>query len=300
MISKTYLWDKIYWTSRLKMAKILIVGNGFLGKNLHNVAIKNKISIEISDYKKNGIDVTNIASIDKFFEIHCPEIVVNCSVISQVDECEKNPKHALNVNAYGAENVAKACKKYNTKLIHISTDSVFNGKKGMYTESDKLEPKNEYARTKKIGEELVRKTLDNHIIIRTNFYGKNENGNNLFDWILNSLENNEKITGFSDIIFNPLEINNLCSMIIELISSKFLGTIHLTSDEIFSKFEFCKKIAFYLEYPEELVKEGISTNTNLIAKRPLNTTLSNKLSKTILKTKQITLQTFLEEFKAKL
>ena len=300
MISKTYLWDKIYWTRRLKMVKILIVGNGFLGKNLHNIAIKNKISIEISDYKKNGIDVTNISSIDKFFEIHCPEIVVNCSAISQVDECEKNPKHALNVNAYGAENVAKVCKKYNTKLIHISTDSVFNGKKGMYTESDKLEPKNEYARTKKIGEELVRKTLDNHIIIRTNFYGKNENGNNLFDWILNSLENNEKITGFSDIIFNPLEINNLCSMIIELISSKFLGTIHLTSDEIFSKFEFCKKIAFYLEYPEELVKEGISTNTNLIAKRPLNTTLSNKLSKTILKTKQITLQTFLEEFKAKL
>ena len=282
------------------MVKILIVGNGFLGKNLHNIAIKNKISIEISDYKKNGIDVTNISSIDKFFEIHCPEIVVNCSVISQVDECEKNPKHALNVNAYGAENVAKACKKYNTKLIHISTDSVFNGKKGMYTESDKLEPKNEYARTKKIGEELVRKTLDNHIIIRTNFYGKNENGNNLFDWILNSLENNEKITGFSDVIFNPLEINNLCSMIIELISSKFLGTIHLTSNEIFSKFEFCKKIAFYLEYPEELVKKGISTNANLIAKRPLNTTLSNKLSKTILKTKQITLQTFLEEFKAKL
>ena len=273
MISKTYLWDKIYWTRRLKMVKILIVGNGFLGKNLHNVAIKNKISIEISDYKKNGIDVTNIASIDKFFEIHCPEIVVNCSVISQVDECEKNPKHALNVNAYGAENVAKVCKKYNTKLIHISTDSVFNGKKGMYTESDKLEPKNEYARTKKIGEELVRKTLDNHIIIRTNFYGKNENGNNLFDWILNSLENNEKITGFSDVIFNPLEINNLCSMIIELISSKFLGTIHLTSNEIFSKFEFCKKIAFYLEYPEELVKKGISTNANLIAKRPLNTTL---------------------------
>jgi len=89
-------------------------------------------------------------------------------------------------------------------------------------------------------------------------------------------------------------------MIIELISSKFLGTIHLTSDEIFSKFEFCKKIAFYLEYPEELVKEGISTNVNLIAKRPLNTTLSNKLSKTILKTKQTALQIFLEEFKAKL
>ena len=282
------------------MAKILIIGNGFLGEKLHNVVIKNKISVEISDYKKNGIDVTNISSINKFFEIHCPEIVVNCSAVSRVDECEKNPKHALNVNAYGAENVAKACKKYNAKLIHISTDSVFNGKKGMYTESDKLEPINEYSRTKKIGEELVRKTLDNHIIIRTNFYGKNENGNNLFNWILSSLENNEKITGFSDVIFNPLEINNLCSMIIELISSKFLGTIHLTSDEIFSKFEFCKKIAFYLEYPEELVKEGISTNTNLIAKRPLNTTLSNKLSKTILKTKQTALQTFLEEFKAKL
>lgn len=282
------------------MAKILIIGNGFLGKNLHNTAIKNKISVEISDYKKNGIDVTNISSINKFFEMYCPEIVVNCSAVSQVDESEKNQKHALNVNAYGAENVAKACKKYNVKLIHISTDSVFNGKKGMYTEKDTLNPINQYSKTKKIGEELVRKTLDNHIIIRTNFYGKNENGDNLFNWILTSLENNEKITGFSDIIFNPLEISNLCSMIIELTSSKFLGTIHLTSDEIFNKYEFCKKIAFYLGYSEKLIKEGKSTNANLIAKRPCNTTLSNKLSKTILKTKQTSLQIFLEGFKEKL
>ena len=279
------------------MSKLLIVGNGFLGNAIYEETKKQKLESKVSDYHENGIDVTKINTIERVFEREKPEIVINCSAISNVDEIESNSENALNVNSYGSKNLAISCKKYHSKLIHISTDSVFDGKRGMYTENDITNPINEYSKSKKLAENWIIESLENHIIVRTNFYGKNKKGEKLFDWIIQNLERKSKIIGFSDIIFNPLEINNLSKMILELSRVDFNGTIHLSNNEVFSKFDFCKKIANVLGFSENLIEKGTINNSKLLAKRPQNTTLSNKLSTKILNTKPILLTDYLNEFK---
>ena len=127
--------------------KWLIIGNGFLGNTIFETIDKNKNEVKISDYKNNGIDVTDDSSIEEFFQKFIPDITINCAAVSKVDIIENNSKGALEVNGYGSQKIALACKKYNSRLIHISTDSVFDGKKGMYIETDHVNPINEYAKT---------------------------------------------------------------------------------------------------------------------------------------------------------
>lgn len=280
--------------------KWLIIGNGFLGKTIFESIDKNKNEVQISDYKNEGIDVTDNSSIQEYFQKFLPDITINCAAISNVDNIENNPNAGLEVNAYGSQKIALACKKYNSKLIHISTDSVFDGKKGMYTEIDSVHPINEYAKTKCLAEDFIKESLKNHVIIRTNFYGIDPSRNNLLNWIITKLENQETIRGFTDVIFNPLEIHNLAEMIIEIGKLDFIGIIHLASDEVFSKFEFCKKVSKYLGYNEKLVIKGKSNHSKLIAKRPTNTSLDNSLSKKIIKTNQINLKSFCIELRTKL
>ena len=280
----------------LKMIDLLIIGNGFLGDNLQKNAINQGLKSHISDYKKSGADVTNISSIEKVIEEEKPRIVINCSAISNIDIIENNPKKAFEVNATGVKNIAIICKKFNLKLIHISTDSVFDGTKKMYTEKDIPNPINEYSKSKKMGEELIRKYLKKHVIIRTNFYGKNPKEKNLYDWVKNQIKNNSEIIGFDDIIFNPLEINNLSKLILELMETNFTGTIHLANNEILTKYQFCKIIAEFFGYSDSKIKQGSIKDVKLNARRPLNTTLSNKLSTKILNTKLITLKEYLNKY----
>jgi dTDP-4-dehydrorhamnose reductase len=213
--------------------------------------------------------------------------------LTNIDQIEINSSEAYQVNGIGAKNVSVISNREKIKLIHISTDSVFDGKKGMYDENDSPFPINEYAKSKKMGEDYVKEICDRYVIIRTNFYGYNKQGNNLFNWVLTNLKNNKPITGFYDVFFNPLEVENLSMIIIELILSGFDGVIHLSSDDVMSKYQYALKIAEILDLDKSLLIKGSILNSNLLAKRPLNTTLSNVKAKKILKTPLISLDDWL-------
>ena len=207
------------------MKDLPIVGNDFLGGILHKNAIQLGLDSNISDYKKSGIDVRNISSIEEILKQEEPKVVINCSAISNVDAIEKDATNAIAVNANGAKNLATICNKLNLKLIYISTDSVFDGNKGMYSEDDKANPINIYGQSKFLGEKLVSENCDNYVIVRTNFYGYEKNGNFLFNWILKNLRSNQEIVGFDDILFTPLEVRNLSQQLHELISKDFVGIL---------------------------------------------------------------------------
>ena len=163
----------------------------------------------------------------------------------------------------------------------------------MYSEEDQACPINEYAKSKKIGEDLVSKANDRFVIVRTNFYGYNDNDKFLFNWVLKNLQNRINFTGFTDVIFNPLEIKNLATMIIELLHLDFVGTLHLSSDEILSKYQFATTIANTLGFDRELVRKGSIKDAGFVSERPLNTSLSNLKAKKLLKTKPLSLQEWL-------
>jgi len=272
--------------------KFLIIGLGFLGNTIFQQATK--FSIKPFGTHRSHLDICNIESIEKKIDEIKPDYIINCAALTNLDQIELNPEDAYAVNAHGAKNLAIVSLKKRIKLIHISTDSVFDGKIGHYKEEDLPNPINEYAKSKKMGEDLIKEISEKHVIIRTNFYGDNQDGRFLFNWIVKNLQQKLPIIGFHDVIFSPLEIENLSSMIIELVHSDFFGTIHLSSDQPMSKYEFATIIAKKLNYDIGLVKKGSIKEANFMAKRPLNTSLSNLLARKILKTLPLSLEDWLD------
>ena len=271
--------------------KILIIGLGFLGNTIFRQTTR--FNMEPFGTHTLDLDICNIQSIEKKIDEIKPDYIINCAALTNLDQIELNPSNAYAVNAHGAKNLAIVSLKKKIKFIHISTDSVFDGKKGLYKEDDLPNPINEYSKSKKMGEDFVKEISEKHIIVRTNFYGNNQNEKFLFNWIVKNLQQKIPITGFDDVIFNPLEIENLSSMIIELIRTDFFGTIHISSDYPMSKFEFATTIAKKLNYDTSLIKKGSIKEADFIAKRPLNTSLSNSLARKTLKTLPLSLEDWL-------
>jgi len=141
-------------------------GSGTLGRELQEVLTERNILFKAPSSRE-----CNILDKDRLeLLINNSDEVVHCAAATNVREIEKNPNNAYKVNVIGTINVIEACKKLNKKLIFISTDYVFDGNKGNYSTDDPINPLSKYAKTKAAAELLVR-TYDNSLIIRTSFFG---------------------------------------------------------------------------------------------------------------------------------
>ena len=265
------------------------MGVGFLGKNIMR-EFQNKnyevIGTTLSKNESNllKIDITSKEQLGIIFKLK-PQLVINCVAKTDIDYLEKNQDDAFAVNSFAIKNLADVCNKENIRLIHLSTDSVFDGRKGNYKEDDIPNPINVYAKSKLEGEKIIEKICKNYVIIRTNFYGIDGKQKFLFEKIYHQLSNSEEIIGFIDVIFSPLEVTNLSKMILDVSESDYVGRLHLSSDEFFSKYHFCKSIAKIFGFDENLIKKGSIDEFKFVAKRPKNTSLNNEEAKKIIKTK---------------
>ncbi|MEN7982571.1 MAG: SDR family oxidoreductase, partial [Nanoarchaeota archaeon] len=165
------------------MGKVLITGgSGLLGSNLAEIFCKdfevfiifNKNPVKIDYCNEMKIDLIDFENVEKIIKKINPLIIIHCAALTNVDYCEKNPKEAKEINCDSTKNLARIGKEIGAKFIYISTDSIFDGETGGYSENDIPNPINVYAKTKLEGEEEVRKINGNYIIIRTNIYGKNK------------------------------------------------------------------------------------------------------------------------------
>jgi dTDP-4-dehydrorhamnose reductase len=280
--------------------KIIVLGTGFLGGYVLDKLKINQISSEGTNYQNLSntikLNATNIEEVEKYLISVKPETVINCVGIGDIDFLEKNPKIAYKINSDTAKNIAKICNKLGIYMIHISTDSVFDGQKGMYKENDKVNPLNIYAKSKVLAENYVQENAKNSLIVRTNFYGFDKKTKWFFNWITNSLSSGKKITGFNDLIFNPLAISNLSDLLIELTTIKHEGILHLSSNDTLSKYDFIMNVAEIFEFDKNLIEKG---NSSLLVQRPKNTTLDNALSIFFLKTPIIPLDLCLKNIKKK-
>jgi len=290
------------------VTKFVIFGLGFLGSYVFSeIKSNNFVGLGTNfEHSTNNesmkIDIRKIDFVQKLLENEKPEIVINCVALGKIDFLEKNPEMAYSVNSSGAQNIAVICKKNNIRMIHISTDSVFDGTKNFYTEDESTNPLNVYAKSKILAEQHILNSCNNSVIIRTNFYGYDPNGNWFLNWIIDSLKQGKQLTGYQDIHFNPLEISNLSKLIVELSLTDFTGIIHLSSDQALSKYNFIKKVIEIFDFNPNLLKKGFYTTdprviNRTVAPRPKNTVLSNKLLKTFLKTPLISLDDSLKNIK---
>jgi len=249
------------------------------------------------DESQFRLDIREKNSVEKIISKINPECVINCAGNVEIDLLEKNPTLAYSINAEGAKNVAQISKSHDIRLIHISTDNVFDGVRGKYREEDSPNPVNVYGKSKEQGEKYVIENSNNFVIVRTNFYGIDQKGRDLISKILKSLKENRPFFGFDDVKFNPLEVSNLSEMINELTKNDFRGLIHLSGNEVISKYQLALRVAQVFGFSTNLIKKGSIQDAHLFAPRPKNTSLSNNKSKSFLKTPIISLENSLKKIK---
>jgi dTDP-4-dehydrorhamnose reductase len=169
------------------------------------------------------------------------------------------------------ENVADVCRRLNIPLIQISTDYVFDGTHGPYTETDTPNPINYYGRTKLAAENVCHRTPIAHAIIRTMWlYGDSEGGRSTFvDWTLKMLAGDNDFGVVTDEIGNPTITDDLAYAIIKILELKKRGTYHVAGPDLQSRWEFAEEIAEVFGYGDREIKPMTTHDLKRNAKRPL-------------------------------
>lgn len=156
---------------------ILTGASGQVGREIKAVLLTAD-NFSLTSLSHQNLDITSMKAVRKAFKLYQPDIIINAAAYTAVDRAEQEPEKSYSVNVTGARVLAQECSKINIPLIHISTDYVFDGSNQQpYTELDHVSPLNIYGKTKWDGEDIIRKILSRHIIIRTSWvfaqYGKN-------------------------------------------------------------------------------------------------------------------------------
>ncbi|HVZ64216.1 MAG TPA: SDR family oxidoreductase [Opitutaceae bacterium] len=204
-----------------------------------------------------------------------PEIVIHFAAMTDVDACEKSRDAAARINVSAPHTLANWASRHGARMLLMSTDSVFDGTRSMSVESDLPGPINYYAETKLRSEATVA-TLEEHLIVRSNIFGWSARGKSgLAEWILEQLRRGEEVPGFANIWFNPLLVNTLSGMMLELLKRDARGIVHLSSREPLSKYDFACRIACEFGYDLARIRRTTREASAPGARRPLDTTLAS-------------------------
>jgi dTDP-4-dehydrorhamnose reductase len=245
------------------------------------------------------IDITKAIEVSSLFNRLKPTVVIHTASETNVDKCETDKGHAWKINVEGTRNIAKACRKVNAKLVAISTDYVFDGEKGWYTEEDKPNPISYYGLTKLEGEKQVINYCKNYAILRTSVvYGWHPWKQNFATWVINKLKQQQEITIVEDHYNTPTLADNLAEMAVEVAEKDLQGVYHASGNERISRYKFAEQIAGTFGLNSDLIKPiKMSQVAAWTAKRPRDSSLdTNKIQKQ-LKTKPLNITEGLNKMK---
>ncbi|NCT08612.1 MAG: SDR family oxidoreductase [Flavobacteriia bacterium] len=269
------------------MKKIVITGsNGLLGQSLVNLLLKNKNEYQVIGFSKGGnrsgredfdyisIDITDEIILKKtLLEIN-PDAIVNTAAMTQVDDCEiyKNECDVLNVDV--VKWLKEVSEIINCHLIHLSTDFIFDGKKGYYKETDEPNPLSYYGNSKVKSEEILLNSTIDFTIIRTILvYGKvyDMSRTNIVLWVKEMLENGKEITIVNDQFRMPTYVEDLALSCKISIDKKATGIYHISSNTLMSVFDITQTIAGVFGLDKTFIKPTSSIVLNQKAARPPKT-----------------------------
>lgn len=199
-----------------------------------------------------------------------PELVVNCAALVDVKACEEVPSFAETLNAEWPGRLADKCSRLGARLIHISTDQIFDGRKhAPYTEEDEPAPLNQYGRTKWLGEEAVRKCCPDAAVVRTNIVGLKGAARPTFaEWLISALIRKEKIRLADDFFTSSLHVDYLAEALSTLCKHPVSGTLNLASSDALSKYEFGRLLALELHLDFSSVEKVRLKDLKLVPERP--------------------------------
>ena len=263
--------------------RILITGAfGQLGHALQSVLSKKSNYELICTGRKvkkgqEGIplDIRNQVALKELINTTAPDILVNLAAMTNVDACELNPKLAGEINVAGLEHI---CDSFKGKIIHLSTDYVFDGTSGPYKEDDPLNPISIYGKTKLASEHiLLEKDIENLVIRGNVLYDYSPHTSASFlNWVVSSLKGNQEIKVVEDQFNNPTWTRSMSDIIELSIENDLEGIIHWGDSVHISRFEFAKLIAKKFSLNESLIKPVSTSELNQPARRPLKSGLSTE------------------------
>ena len=289
------------------MKKILIFGgSGLLGinfshllkKNYNVTSVFNNNIIEIDGVNCIKYNIILDNSVEKLVHKFEPEIIINCAGLANVEKCEIDKINADKLNSLFPEKLALVSKKYDIKLVHISTDHLYDGKKAFRTENHDASPQNNYAISKLSGDLRVLDSNSNTLVIRTNFFGNlHHNIPSFSEFIIKSLVSKKKVYLFDDMFFTPIHIRTLLECIIKLLQNDKSGIYNVTSSQRISKYDFGIRIADLLDLDKSFISSSKLIDRKDLVKRPFDLSLSNKKLKNVVNKDILILQKQLELLK---
>lgn len=228
-----------------------------------------------------------------------PDVIINCAALTDVDACEGDKNTASLINEKLVENLARISSVIESKLITFSTDYVFNGQFGPYTEEAQPDPINYYGKSKHAGENACATNADNYAIIRTNvIYGLSLHGKkNFIDWLVGKFEAGEPFSVVKGQWCNPTLSDDIAVVVGKIIDKNRIGIYHAAGSDWVNRYEIALAVAKTYDYDTELVQAVDSSSLKQKAKRPEKAGLVTLKAETDLNMKFSSLASGLEVYK---
>ena len=256
--------------------RILVTGkNGQLGKSIQKLITNTEQTEDFIFVGREELDLSNENMITRYFKNNSFDIIINCAAYTQVDKAEEEQKLANQVNNLAVSQLAQIAKNQQAKLVHISTDYVFDGKNNKpYKETDRTNPISVYGKTKLAGENAIQEILPtNATIIRVSWM-YSEYGNNFVKTMLRIGKERDEINVINDQIGSPTYATDLAEVILQAIKYKNLKKenqitqiYHYSNEGKISWYEFAKEI-FKIAKVDCKVNPIVSEDYPALAKRP--------------------------------
>ena len=259
------------------MKKVIVTGaNGQLGRAM-NQQYAGSTEYELINTDVGELDITNIDHVMEFARNMKPYAIINCAAYTAVEACESEEDLAFGINAIGARNLSIAAHETGAKLVHVSTDYVFDGNGNRpYRETDPVGPQGAYGRTKLAGENFVKEFSDRHFIVRTAWlYG---DGKNFVKTMLRLSETHDKVRVVRDQVGSPTSTVELAKAIAYLLPTENYGLFHGTCEGDCSWAQFTEEI-FRLAGRKTAVEAITSDEYGAVVKRPAYSILENYMFK---------------------
>lgn len=267
--------------------KLLITGaKGQLGMQIKSIIERGKSELgeidsrynyaEVRYIAHNELDITILSEVLNYIEEYRPDIIINCAAYTNVDKCESDIDDAFKVNAIGPRNLAIAAERVHAKLLHVSTDYVFNGEGNTpFREYDLPQPVSIYGKTKLLGEQYVMKNCNKYYIVRTAWlYGRY--GRNFVYTIINAAKEKGQLEVVDDQRGSPTNAEDLAHHILKLVLTDEYGIYHCTGNGECSWYDFACKIV-ELSGINCDIAPITSDKINRAAKRPAYSLLDNMM-----------------------
>lgn len=270
----------------------LVTGSsGFLGSNAgfwlqgraNRVGVTRTIGLHPLLEHENRLDLRDEKALRACILDIAPDVVLHTAAISGHATCAQDPEQAEAVNVGATRTIAECASGLGARLIYVSTDAVFSGDSGNYSEADPVEPFSLYGETKLAGEEIVRELVPDSLIVRTNFFGWSMPGDkSVLEFFVNSLRAGQPVKGYPDSVVTSIYVRSLIEKIWQLNELGTRGTVHIASRDARSKYEFGVAVAEQFGLDPTLIDAQAANSQDNTTSRGRNLSLNTDLVSSLL------------------